>query len=433
MQHASPTPALRSERLIEFQKALIQKSHEYIMCDVLATIKRMSLLGFVKHLSEDIGPRGSTTENEHKALDFAQEQLSELGLQPQRHSFLSATSAYSPFAVGAGMMLIALLLFWQSQPVGAAAATVIGVTVLIATVMELSLRSNFLRWVIPTDRSQNVWAVISAHDGASRPPILITAHVDTNRTPWLFRTPSWRRVFHALIPLGMMCMLALVGLFALGIASPARNLREIALVPGIVILLIFLLMLQAANSPFTPGANDNASGVAVALKLAGELARQPLHNRDVIVAFTGCEEVGGYGADALMNALRDRLRGAVHLVIDHVGGLAGRDLGPSVIRSERFLVRYHSDPKLLAIADGIMGQRPELRARAQDFNRAYSELTTGARHGLRTVGLFALDDDGSLPSWHVSGDVAATLNETTLERSFEFAHVFVRALDAEDV
>jgi hypothetical protein len=393
----------------------------------------MSLLGFIKHLSEDIGPRGSTTENEHKALDFVQAQLSELGLQPQRHSFLSATSAYSPFAVGAGMMLIALLLFWQSQPVGAAAATLLGVTVLIATVLELGLRSNFLRWVIPTDRSQNVWAVISAHNGASRPPILITAHVDTNRTPWLFRTPSWRRVFHALIPLGMICMVALVGLFALGIASPARNLREIALIPSGVILIIFLLMLQATNSPFTPGANDNASGVAVALKLAGELARQPSHNRDVIVAFTGCEEVGGYGADALMNALRDRLRGAVHLVIDHVGGLAGRDLGPSVIRSERFLVRYHSDPKLLAIADGIMGQRPELRARAQDFNRAYSELTTGARHGLRTVGLFALDDDGSLPSWHVSGDVAATLNETTLERSFEFAHVFVRALDAEDV
>lgn len=395
----------------------------------------MSLLGFIKHLSEDIGPRGSTTENEHKALDFVQAGLSELGLQPQRQSFLSATSAYSPFAVGAGMMLIALLLFWQMQPVGAAAATLLGVTVSIATVMELSLRSNFLRWVIPTDRSHNVWAVIPARGNASRPPILppilITAHVDTNRTPWLFRTPGWRRIFHTLIPMGMICTFALVGLFALGIASPARNLREIALIPGVVILIIFLLMLQAANSSFTPGANDNASGVAVAMKLAGELARQPLDNRDVIVAFTGCEEVGGYGADALMTSMHDRLRGAIHLVIDHVGGLAGRDLGPSVIRSERFLMRYPSDPKLLTIAEGIMRQRPELRARAEDFNRSYSELTTGARHGLRTVGLFVLDDDGSLPNWHVSGDVAGALSETTLERSFEFAQLLVRAVDAE--
>jgi hypothetical protein len=329
-------------------------------------------------------------------------------------------------------MLVALFLFWQPQPVGAAAATVLGACVLIATVLELSLRGNPLRWVIPTDHSQNVWAVIPAHSVASRPPILVTAHIDTNRTPWLFRTSGWRRVFHTLIPLGMICTVALVALFALGISSPARNLREIALIPGVVTLIIFLLMLQAANSPFTPGANDNASGVAVALKLARELAREPLYTRDVIVAFTGCEEVGGYGADALMTALYDRLHGAVHLVVDHVGGLAGRDLGPSVIRSERFLVRYDSDPKLLAIAEHVLRQRPDLRARVQDFNRAYSELTTGARHGLRTIGLFSLDDDGSLPSWHVPGDVAAAVSETTLERSLEFAHLFVRAVDAED-
>lgn len=430
MQHASPTPALRPTRLIKFQKCTRDAS------EALATIERMSLFGIVKHLSEDIGPRGSATENEHKALDFVHEQLSERGLHPQRQTFLSATSAYSPFAVGAGVMLVALFLFWQPQPVGAAAATVLGASVLIATVLELNLRSNPLRWVIPIDRSQNVWAVIPARNSESRPalqpPILVTSHIDTNRTPWLFRTPSWRRVFHRLIPLGMVCTVALVGLFALGIASPARNLREIALIPGAVILIIFLLMLQATNSPFTPGANDNASGVATALKLAGELAREPLHNRDVIVAFTGCEEVGGYGADALITAMQDRLHGAVHLVVDHVGGLAGRDLGPSIIRSERFLVRYDSDPKLLVLADGILRQRPELRVRMQDFNRAYSELTTGARHGLRTIGLFALDDDGSLPSWHVSGDVAAAVSETTLERSFEFAHLFVRAVDAED-
>ena len=394
----------------------------------------MSLLGHVHQLSEVIGPRGSTTEGEAKASDYVQRQLSALGLRPERQLVLSATSAYAPFILALGASLLGLLLFWQPQPVGAAAACIIGVTALASTLLELTFTGNPLRWVIPTGWGNNVSAVVpAAMQDEKRPPILITAHVDTHRTPLLFSSPGWRRIFRMIMPAGLACMATLNVLFVAGVFSNAQALRQIALIPGAVVAVIFLLMLQAAASPFTNGANDNASGVAVALVLVERLARQPLQHRDVIVVFTACEEVGAYGADAFMSANRRNLRGAIHLVIDHVGGLRGRDFGPSIIRSERFLRRVECDPRLVQIAESVARAQPELRATVRDFDLAYSELSVGAKHGLRSLGIIGLTPEGDLPNWHVRDDVIANINEATLERTVEFVWCLLRAIDAEEI
>ncbi|GIV85191.1 MAG: aminopeptidase [Candidatus Roseilinea sp.] len=394
---------------------------------------RMSLLGHIRHLSEDIGPRGSATEGEAQAAGYVQERLSGWGLQPERQPVLSATSAYAPFMVVTGATLLGVLLFWQPQPVGAAAAFVLAATALGAVLLELTFNDNPLRWVIPTGWSQNVLATIpAAGPGEQRPPILITAHLDTHCAPLLFSSPAWRRVFRIMMPAGLGCLAALVVIFAVGIFSPARALRELALAPGALVAVIFLLMIQAATSPLTKGANDNASGVAVALALAERLAHHPLRHRAVIVAFTGCKEVGAYGAEALIRARRQDLQGAVHLVIDHVGGLRGCNLGPTVVRSEQFLRRVVCDPHLVQMAQRVADAQPELSVRVRDFARAYSELSVGAKYGLRPLGLIGLTPEGDLPNWHTLSDVIDNLDEGTLERTTEFAWRLLQAIDAED-
>ena len=391
----------------------------------------MSLLGHIQHLSKNIGPRGSTTENEAKAADYVAEQLMSLSLQPTREPFLSRTSAYSPYMVATGGALLGLFLFWQPQPVGAAAAAVITFVVLISVLRELSFQDNPLRWIVPTDYSQNVALTVSGQEPAL-PPVLITAHIDSHRTPLLFSSRGWRQLFHVLMPVGLVCIGVLLVLFVVGTIVDARELRQIALVPGAVVLALFALFVQAARSPFTKGANDNASGVAVALDLAERLRDQPLRKRDVILAFTGCEEVGAYGVEAFIDAHRDRLRGAIHLVIDHVGGRAGHDDGPCVIRSERFFRRVEGDTQLLGIADSMIAAHPDLHARTNHFDLAYSELTVGAKHGLRIIGLMGLTPDGTLPNWHVPGDTIDNIDEATAQRAADFAWHFLRALDEAD-
>ncbi len=402
----------------------------------------MSLLGHINTLAQTIGPRGSTTESEAKAADYVHDHLSALTLAPKRQTFLRATSAYTPYLVATGGVLLSLFLFWQPQPVGAAAAGVLTFVVLVSVLRELAFLDNPLRWIIATEYSQNVWATIPATATASvatasvtnavLPPVVITAHLDSHRTPLLFSSPGWRRFFHALMPIGLGCMVIMLGLFVAGIFNSAALLRQLALIPGAVVALMFVLFIQAARSPFTPGANDNASGVAVALDLAERLHDQPLRKRDVVVAFTGCEEVGAYGAEALLSAHAHVWRNAIHLVIDHVGGQSGVDDGPCVIQSEKFFKRVAGDAHLLTLASKVMATHPELNARAQAFDLAYSELTVGAKHGLRPIGIMGLTRENTLPNWHVPSDVLANINEQTLERTAVFAWQLLQEIDRDD-
>jgi Zn-dependent M28 family amino/carboxypeptidase len=74
-------------------------------------------------------------------------------------------------------------------------------------------------------------------------------------------------------------------------------------------------------SPTTPGANDNASGVAAVLEVARRLASSPFGDTDVLLVFPGGEEVGNTGIRAWLRANRATLEPHTTLVInlDSVG------------------------------------------------------------------------------------------------------------------
>ena len=56
------------------------------------------------------------------------------------------------------------------------------------------------------------------------------------------------------------------------------------------------MCIQADRTPFTAGANDNASAVGLVLTLAETLRTAPLQHTRVWLACTGCEEAQHYGA-----------------------------------------------------------------------------------------------------------------------------------------
>jgi Zn-dependent M28 family amino/carboxypeptidase len=89
------------------------------------------------------------------------------------------------------------------------------------------------------------------------------------------------------------------------------------------------LTAQPDTTPFTHGANDNASGAAIVLSLAERLAREPLARTEVWALGSGCEEVGSYGAQAFADAHRGDLPGLVAISIDNVGGAAPASATPA--------------------------------------------------------------------------------------------------------
>jgi hypothetical protein len=74
--------------------------------------------------------------------------------------------------------------------------------------------------------------------------------------------------------------------------------RWIGLAAAAMEIFALVLCLHADLTPFSPGANDDASGVGVILAVAERLFQKPTAHTEVWLAFTGCEEVSAYGIPA---------------------------------------------------------------------------------------------------------------------------------------
>jgi len=65
----------------------------------------------IRVLSEDIGPRGSTTEGERRGAEYCEQVLKQLGLAPQVEPFTSARSIFQPHLLASIAMLIAFIVY----------------------------------------------------------------------------------------------------------------------------------------------------------------------------------------------------------------------------------------------------------------------------------------------------------------------------------
>jgi hypothetical protein len=380
----------------------------------------------IRVLAREIGPRGSTTAEEKKAAEYAAEVLAGHGLEPEIGSFSSARSGWYPFALFSGLMLIALAFFLVGGRIGSLVAPALGAVSVASVLLELSFLPNPLRWVLPRAQSQNVSARIPARAETRRKAVLV-GHLDTHRTPIAFSSDTWLRVFRTLIPLGLLASVVLLAIFAAGVIFENGLWRLSALVPGLLLAAVLAVSLQADLTPFTHGANDNASGAGIVLSLAEDLAAEPLRETDVWVVLSGCEEVGCYGADAFLRSHKDDLSGAFWLTLDSVGA---EGTSPCYLTRETFLLTTNSDPGLLAIADTVATEQPDLKARPHQFRGAYTEGAIGGKHGLRVLTLLATRPNGAVPDWHRTTDVLERLDEGAVVRCESFVKELLARINA---
>ena len=385
----------------------------------------MSAIDHVRYLAETIGPRGSTTSAEAAAAEYAFGELKRSGLRPVIEPFRSARSAWAPFSVLFGFVIAAGFLFQFAGRLGAIVGLGLSTAALVSALVEMRFRPNPLRWLLPKGESQNVWAAIDAEVSAAEQVVLV-AHLDTHRTPLVFSTDGWVRLFGKLVPIGLGCAVLLIALFALGVGLPWPALRYASIAPLGVALGILALTLQADFTPYTAGANDNASGVGVVLDLAARLAAKPLSHASVRLLLTGCEEVGCYGADAFLGAHRDELGRAVWIAIDTVGS---RDADPAYVIEERFLATTRSHPDLIRLAEGIGKDHPEWRVRPIITAGAYTEGAIGAKHGLRVLTLHSQPRSGAMVGSHRPSDTVENVSEATLEDAVAFVWEMLVKLD----
>lgn len=382
----------------------------------------MGAIDHVRHLAETIGPRGSTTAAEAQAADYAEAVLSGAGLQPITESFRSPRSAWLPYALFSALMLMAVALHLVGQEFASLLLVLFSVS---SALLELSFRANPLRWLLPTGQSQNVSSRIRPK-ASSRRQVLLLGHLDSHRTPLVFSSPGWLKVFRVLVPLGLAASFGLLLLIAARFFDPEPLWRNLSLAPAVVFLLNLAITVQADLTPYSHGANDNASGAGVVLSLAERLAADPLPNTETWVVLTGCEEVGCHGAEAFARKHAADLEGAVWLTIDAVGGGRTR---LTLISKETFLLPVPSDPQLLQLGEEVAADHPELGAQLRGFAGAYTESVMGAKYGHPVLTFIAVGAEGLPPEWHRTTDVVQRIDESALARCEAFVWEMLQRLD----
>jgi hypothetical protein len=383
-------------------------------------------LEHVRHLSVDIGPRGSTTTAEAAAAAYAWGVLDKLGLSPRMQRFTSGTSQWRPFALAITLTLLAVAVYPLAGRATAILATVLAATTLLSAYLELNFTTNPVRWLLPKRPSQNVWTVIPAAGNPAQRLVLV-GHLDTHRTPFVFRSPLHLKVFQVLVIAAFASMAALVLLYIAGSILQDHIIYLISLAPAIVLILDLIMTVQPDMTPYTPGANDNASGAAIVLTLAERLKDEPLANTEVWAINSGCEEVGCYGAIAFLRDHREELKDAHFIVLDSV---AGPGSGPCYITREGMTKPYRSDPALVALADQIAADRPELGAYSSVMPLGFTEGAIGIKNGLPSLTFVNLRPDTVLPHWHRPDDVFENVDADVLARTQAFVWELLQRIDS---
>jgi len=384
-----------------------------------------SIKNHVHHLAVEIGPRGSTTPEEKRAARYAEDVYRDLGLIPITEEFTSAKSAWSPFTLSTFLVLTSELIFLYGSVLGAVFATFITGLVLISLVLELAFRGNPLRWILPKGQSQNVSAVIEPSSEVKQ-TIVLVGHIDTHRTPISHRSLRWLSIFTRLTTLTFVSVILMLVLFLIRIFFFFEIAVYVTFILSIPVLVLFLMAFTADFTPYSPGANDNASGAAMVMGLAEKATSEPLQNSRVWAVNVGCEEVGAYGSAAWLDSHLDEIGDAVYLNLDNIGG---PEAGPCYLTKETLIFPFVYDPDLITLATRLAEENPELKAYSGEQKAAYTDGAIGIKAGLSCLTFVGYTPEGVIPHWHQQSDVFENIDWDVMERTFNFVWLLMKAID----
>ena len=383
-------------------------------------------LTHVRHLSDEIGPRPVGSENDAAAARYVQQKLAEAGVRELRkQEFVAPRSGWMPFAIAAAAALLGVASWMFSR--GSALGAYLGALGCGFALWEVYAELNFgwspLAAFTPKVRSQNVIASVAPTEGEGRNAVVF-AHLDTGRTPVLARSAAaltaWYVLFYATLVVLLATLLVLaVSWFA------QQSLPAWLGAPAIVLGLVTLaLLIQADLTPYSRGANDNASSVGVALALAKQFAAHPMRSTRLWVVFTSGAETGCHGASAFLQEYGDELMQGHTISLECLGVEK-----PAYSVREGMLRSYRSSSELLRLATAVARDNPALGLRPVSVRAGYTEAGVSAKRGYRALALVGTDARGFVPYWHSPEDTSGKVRIESLAAAYAATASILRRLD----
>jgi len=355
--------------------------------------------------------RASASPAEGEAAKDLSTWLTGLGYRVSVNSFLAPRDT---IYLGSAMILVGFVS--AAGVAGAfspAAGLLLCLILLVPLVGEMLGSSRFdFDLILPRYPSRNIVARLGSKDAAQR--LVISAHYDTQRASLLFHPKFVTKLqgYFYLIYAGL--LLIPVGI-ALDWAWPgAPWVRLILVIGGALSTLnaIFMVVCRLTGR-YINGANDNGSGVALALSLAAHLHQNPPVNTEVIILLTGSEEVGTRGMKAFVRTANLPIESTLFINLDNLGaGMLHHLTGEGML-----VYRPYAERLVAAARAGSLPRRNLLLP---------TDGLIPARAGYQTITFIAFDHQGALPHYHWYTDTLAKIDRAALAQTERYLINYVQ-------
>jgi hypothetical protein len=287
------------------------------------------------------------------------------------------------------------------------AGAALALAAFLLTLLDVSGTLATTRRLLGRRASQNV---VSWGDRAAPGALVLVAHCDSGRGG-LVRRDAWRRRLAVVGPLSpfLWSLVAVLACCLVRLAGVEGTwLSIVQFVPTVVLIVSFALLLDMAMAAVQQGENDNASGVALALRLA-ERAEPELFG--VHVVLTGSQKALAEGMRSFVRSHKDELARdrTVVLNLDQVG-----DGSPRYTRREGALPALRSHPQLVRLAEDVPARPLSNRVPSDGFaarSAGIASITIGCRSE--------------------AGDATARLDERALGAAEAFCLELIERIDSE--
>jgi hypothetical protein len=355
-------------------------------------------------------PRGAGTEGERRGAGFVETTLKGFGYSVSREEFSTLPTFSYPYILVFGLVIVGALLALASDIAGLVVAALGFFLFLLEEELYIPVVTDVIRPLFRL-RSSNVLGTI----GKGSRTLIVMAHYDSTKAAYSFN-PKRVGTLRGTTVADFASSVLVTALLVLALALPL--LRYVALVATIPLWLsVIVLVHREAAHGYVPGANDNASGVAVLLAVAERLAASPVSGATTYVVATGSEEAGMIGAYDFYARHSKEAASATIVNIDNPGIGEVR-----LVTCEGVFLKYCCEQGFASLASKTAA---ELGVGTRQYRLFPTDATPTMRRGWKAVSVMAFTDKG-IGNYHWYTDTADHVDGKNLMKAADLVERIVR-------
>lgn len=377
---------------------------------------------FIKEVCNEIGPRLGTTEQEQKAGHKIKKIMEKVVDEAIEEEFSCHPGAFLGFTKVAfiAACVAAGLFFWV--PLASMLLALYAVTTFL---FEFLMLKEYVDFLFPKRKAANIVGKLRATKSPKQIVIISGHHDSAYEFPLFVKFKhNFSKLAYGVVGLLLLTVVVSLVKFILDVNLIVILGINIALfcVPVIGLGLGGYVAFKLHSNKVILGANDNLSGVAVALGVAHHFAGQRLQNIELWCISFACEE-NMRGSKRYVARHLPELQNTITINYDMVGrGII------SIISAEPAYTTVHSMELAQAFQDASHAAGVTLPIKALGFGGTDAALFS--KRGFRAISILGLTPQDYPDTWHELSDTPENLQEGRMEQTLQATILYLLALDA---